>query len=50
MGLFSSILKGAAMEVGECVLIPPGNNFLVTATNKSASSEDMSIRIIWWEE
>jgi len=41
---------GAAMEVGECVLIPPGNNFLVIATNKSASSEDMSIRIIWWEE
>jgi len=41
---------GGIVEVGESVVIPPNNNFVVVATNKSASSEDMSIRIIWWEE
>jgi len=41
---------GGATEVGESVVIPEDNNFLVKVTNKSASSTDLSIRIIWWEE
>ncbi len=41
---------GGATEVGECMIIPPGFNFLVRVTNKSASSTDLSVRIIWWEE
>ena len=41
---------GSIVEVGESVVISPGDNLLIVATNKSASSEDMSIRIIWWEE
>mgnify|MGYP000651507505 CR=1 FL=1 len=41
---------GGASEVGETVIIPPGYNFLIRVTNKSTSSADLSIRIIWWEE
>jgi len=41
---------GGAVEVGESVVIPEDNNFLVRVTNKSASATDLSIRIIWWEE
>jgi hypothetical protein len=41
---------GGLAEVGEVVVIPPGNNFLVIYTNKSGSTQDMSIRILWWEE
>jgi len=41
---------GGAVEVGESVVMPEGFNFLIRATNKSASSTDLSIRIIWWEE
>ena len=41
---------GAATEVGETVVVPEGENFLVRATNKSASATDLSIRILWWEE
>jgi len=41
---------GGATEVGESVVVPEDNNFLVKVTNKSASATDLSIRIIWWEE
>lgn len=41
---------GGDAEVGETVIIPPGYNFLVRVTNKSASDTDISIRIVWWEE
>jgi len=41
---------GGASEVGESVIIGEGDSILVRFTNKSASSTDMSIRIIWWEE
>ena len=41
---------GGAAEVGEMVIIPPGQNILVRVTNKSAQTTDLSIRILWWEE
>ena len=41
---------GWALELGETLLIPPGKNILVRATNKSGSAQDLAIRIIWWEE
>jgi len=41
---------GGAVEVGETVIIPPGYSFLVQATNKSGTSTDLSVRILWWEE
>jgi hypothetical protein len=41
---------GGAAEVGETVVVPPGYNLLIKVTNKSASSADLSIRIVWWEE
>jgi len=41
---------GSAVEVGETVKIPEGNNILVRATNTSASAQDLSIRVLWWEE
>ena len=41
---------GSQSEVGEVVIIPEGKNFIVRVTNKSGSSSDISVRIIWWEE
>ncbi|RLG77351.1 MAG: hypothetical protein DRO12_02425, partial [Thermoprotei archaeon] len=41
---------GAAVEVGENVIMPNGKNLLVRVTNKSASDSDISIRIVWYEE
>jgi hypothetical protein len=41
---------GGATEIGESVIIPENNNILVRVTNKSTSAEDISIRIIWWED
>lgn len=41
---------GGVSEVGESVIVNPGSNILVRVTNKSADSQDVSIRIIWWEE
>jgi len=41
---------GAESEIGETVILPEGFNFLVKVVNKSASAEDISIRMIWWEE
>jgi len=41
---------GGATEVGETVVAPEGGNFLVRATNKSASATDLSVRILWWED
>jgi len=41
---------GSIAEVGENVVLPPNNNFLVRITNKSGTTNDYSIRIIWWEE
>jgi len=38
---------GGAVEIGETVVIPPGYNLLARVTNQSASSSDISIRIIW---
>ena len=41
---------GGAVEVGETAIIPENYNILVRVTNKSDSSTDLSIRILWWEE
>ena len=41
---------GGAVEAGQAAVVPEGHNLLVRATNRSASSTDLSIRIIWWEE
>lgn len=41
---------GGVAEVGETVVIPEGFNFSVEVTNKSDSAEDISIRVVWWEE
>jgi|Deesub1362A_J573_1020465.scaffolds.fasta_scaffold00327_8 hypothetical protein len=42
---------GWVAEVGEAVLIPPDDyDLLFVYTNKSGAAEDMSIRMIWWEE
>jgi len=41
---------GSIYGLGESVIIPEGNNILVTVTNKSSSSEDFSVKILWWEE
>lgn len=41
---------GGAVEVGETVVIPEDFNFLIRVTNKSASTTDLSIRILWFEE
>jgi len=41
---------GSIAEVGETLVIPPGQNMVVQLTNASASATDMSIKIVWWEE
>jgi len=41
---------GGATEVGENLIMPSGRNILIVVTNASASSTDLSIRIIWYEE
>lgn len=41
---------GSSAEVGESVILPEDSNILIRVTNKSSSSEDASIRIIWCEE
>ena len=41
---------GGHAEIGESAVIPPGYNFLVHVTNASASSTDIAIEILWWEE
>jgi len=41
---------GSLSEVGESVILPPGNSFVVIYTNTAATDEDVSIRIVWFEE
>jgi len=41
---------GSLSEVGERVLLPPGNSFIVVYENTDSAAEDVSIRIIWYEE
>ena len=41
---------GGLSELGGAAILDPGNNALIAITNKSTSSQDISIRIIWWEE
>lgn len=41
---------GSLAEVGEERIIPEDYNILVRATNKSTSSSDIAVSIIWWEE
>jgi len=41
---------GALAEVGERLKIPPGYNILVRITNKSGTTNDFSIRFLWWED
>jgi len=41
---------GGATEVGECLIMPEGSNILVRVTNQSASAQDLSVRILWWED
>ena len=41
---------GGAIQIGETVILPPGGNFILRVTNKSASATDFSARAVWWEE
>jgi len=41
---------GSLSEVGERIIIPPGNSLIVIFTNRGSTSEDVSIRFIWFEE
>ena len=41
---------GGAAQIGETVILPPGGNFILAITNKSASVTDFSARALWWEE
>ena len=41
---------GSVVEVGESVIIPEGYNLIIQVINKSTSAEDISIRILWFEE
>ena len=41
---------GGAIQMGETVILPPGGNFILRITNKSASATDFSARVLWWEE
>lgn len=41
---------GWVSDVGESVVVNPGSNFVIKITNKSNVTEDIAIRIIWWEE
>lgn len=41
---------GNMSELGEEIIMPEGDNILVVFTNSTASDEDVSIEILWWEE
>ena len=41
---------GGLASIGENVVIPPGNNFVIRTTNVSAASTDIAVEILWWEE
>ena len=41
---------GSLAEVGETLIIPPGQNMVIRFTNKSDTTVDVSIKIIWWED
>ena len=41
---------GSLVEIGESVIIDPGYRMLFAITNKSGSTIDISIRIIWCED
>ena len=41
---------GGAVQTGETIILPPGGNFILRITNKSASATDFSARVLWWEE
>ena len=41
---------GSMAEVGETVKIPPGRSILVVVTNSSDADQDLSIRLLWWED
>ncbi len=41
---------GGHAEIGENAVIPPGCNFIVHVTNASASTTDIAIEMLWWEE
>ena len=41
---------GSLVEIGESVIIDPGYRLLFVITNKSGSTIDMSIRVIWCED
>jgi len=41
---------GSLVEIGESVVIDPGHRVLFAITNKSGSTIDISIRIIWCED
>jgi len=41
---------GSLAEIGETLVIPPGQNMLVRFTNKAGTSVDVSIKVLWWEE
>jgi len=41
---------GGAAEVGEAVRLPPGHRIMVAVTNRGGSSQDLSVRFVWWED
>ena len=41
---------GGLTELGGSAILAPGCDAVVAVTNKSASSQDISIRLLWWED
>ena len=41
---------GGLSELSGAAILGPGNNVLIVVTNKSTSSQDVSLRLVWWEE
>ncbi|MBW2674747.1 MAG: hypothetical protein JRD89_15275 [Deltaproteobacteria bacterium] len=41
---------GGLSELSGAAILDPGSNILIAVTNKSTSSQDISLRLTWWEE
>ncbi len=41
---------GGLSELSGGAILASGNNILIVVTNKSASSQDISLRLVWWED
>ena len=41
---------GGLSEVGGAAILGPGCNVVIAVVNKSTAAQDLSIRMVWWEE